>query len=114
DFFRGCDLAGYNILNFDVPLLWEEFYRAGIHWDVRDTLILDVANIFKKAQPRTLSAAVRFYLGGEHAGAHNALADVIATANVLQAQLVQHAELTGKTREEIASYSAMDDRVDLA
>lgn len=56
-----CDLAGFNCLNYDVPLLWEEFFRAGIEWDLSGKQIIDVGNIFKKKEQRTLGAAVEFY-----------------------------------------------------
>jgi len=83
----GCDLAGFNCLRFDVPMLAEELHRVGSHWDHASVRVVDVQRIFHKKEPRDLSAALRFYCGREHEGAHEALADVQAPADVLLAQL---------------------------
>lgn len=83
----GCDLGGFNLLRFDVPFLAEELFRVGIEWDHASLRIVDVQRIFHQMEPRDLSAALRFYCGREHEGAHDALADVQATADVLLAQL---------------------------
>lgn len=53
----GCDLAGFNVTSFDIPILWEEFARAGIEWDISKTFILDASNIFRKKERRTLVRA---------------------------------------------------------
>ncbi len=82
----GCDLAGYNILAFDIPLLEEEFLRANDRFDMTGRRVLDAQKIFHKREPRDLSAALRFYAGGEHETAHSALGDVEATARVLEGQ----------------------------
>jgi DNA polymerase-3 subunit epsilon len=113
-FFAGCDLAGFNLINFDVPILYEEFARAGIEWDLDGVRILDAGNIFKKKEQRTLAAAVKFYCGGEHTGAHNADADVMATLAVLKAQLKRYPDLGEMTVEQLAEFSRFDNRVDLA
>ncbi|MCB9169222.1 MAG: 3'-5' exonuclease [Flavobacteriales bacterium] len=93
ELLRGCDLGGFNCLRFDVPLLAEELHRIGRNWDTSSLRIVDVQRIFHKMEPRDLGAAVRFYLGGELVGAHDALADVEATAEVLLAQLERYPEL---------------------
>lgn len=85
--FKGCDLAGYNSNRFDVPMLIEEFLRAEISFDVSKCRFIDVQNIFYKKEPRSLSAAYRFYCGKDLEGAHSADADIRATYEVLQAQL---------------------------
>ena len=90
DELAGCDLAGFNCLRFDVPLLSEELLRVGHNWDHASLRVVDVQRIFHKMEPRDLSAALRFYCGKEHAGAHDALADVEATADVLLAQLERY------------------------
>lgn len=113
-FLSGCDLAGFNLLNYDIPLLWEELNRCGIEWSLASARILDAGNIFKKKEERTLSAAVQFYLERNHDGAHDAQADVTATADVLDAQLFRYADLRAMTIDELASFSRFDDRVDLA
>jgi DNA polymerase-3 subunit epsilon len=88
----GCDLAGFNCLRFDIPFLAEELYRAGHAWDHASVRVVDVQRIYHQMEPRNLSAALRFYCGKEHAGAHDALADVEATADVLVAQLERYHE----------------------
>lgn len=90
---EGCDLSGFNLMRFDVPFLAEELFRVGREWDHTCLRIVDVQRIFHKMEPRDLSAALRFYCGREHAGAHDALADVEATADVLLAQLERYPEL---------------------
>lgn len=93
---EGCDLAGFNVLRFDVPFLAEELFRVGTAWDHTQVRVVDVQRIYHKMEPRDLSAALRFYCGREHEGAHDALADVEATADVLLAQLERYPErLTG-------------------
>ncbi len=89
---EGCDLAGFNLLRFDVPFLAEELWRVGTEWDHLSVRIVDVQRIYHQMEPRNLSAALRFYCGREHAGAHDALADVEATADVLIAQLDRYEE----------------------
>lgn len=110
EFFKGCDLAGFNLLNFDVPILWEELYRNGHELDLSGVRIIDAGNIFKKKEERTLAAAVRFYTGGEHTGAHDALADVEATINVLVAQRMQYPDLGEMDLDALAKFSRMEDR----
>jgi DNA polymerase-3 subunit epsilon len=109
----GCDLAGYNSNNYDIPLLWEEFARAGIIWNLDDVYKIDVGNIFKKKEERTLTAAVKFYCQRDHTGAHGAMADATATADVFDAQIARY-DIGAKTRAELAELSAYDSRVDLA
>lgn len=87
---EGCDLAGFNCLRFDIPFLAEELLRVGHSWNHAQLRIVDVQRIYHQMEPRTLSAALRFYCEREHAGAHDALADVEATADVLLAQLERY------------------------
>ncbi len=89
----GCDLAGFNLIRFDVPFLAEELFRVGVTWDTSQVRIVDVQRIYHRMERRDLSAAVKFFLGREHTGAHDALADVEATTDVLLAQLERYAEL---------------------
>ncbi|MBK6752840.1 MAG: 3'-5' exonuclease [Flavobacteriales bacterium] len=89
----GCDLAGFNCIRFDVPFLAEELFRVGHALDTAATRIVDVQRIYHRMEPRNLSAALKFYCDRDHAGAHNALADVEATADVLLAQLERYADL---------------------
>ncbi|MBR6270251.1 MAG: 3'-5' exonuclease [Bacteroidales bacterium] len=84
---KGCDIAGYNSLKFDIPLLAEELLRAGVEFDFRKRKLIDVQNIFHKKEQRTLKAAYKFYCGRNLDNAHSAEADTMATYEVLEAQL---------------------------
>jgi DNA polymerase-3 subunit epsilon len=86
-YIAGCDLVGYNLLKFDVPLLAEEFLRAEVNVDFRKVKIIDVQNIFHKMEQRTLVAAYKFYCNKNLDHAHNAEADTKATYEILQSQL---------------------------
>jgi len=112
-FFAGCDLVGYNLINFDVPILWEEFHRAGIEWDLTGVAIIDPANIFRKKEPRDLTGALRFYCGEERKDAHDARADVDATDKVLVGQMIAYPDLQAMSRAELAAFCRMEDRLDL-
>lgn len=128
EFIKGCDLAGYNILKYDMPLLMEEFLRIGMEPDLRGVKMVDVQNIFHKMEPRTLRAAHRFYCGTDIENAHSADADTMATYRVLEAQVEKYEnELSwdDKEREQgicpikndvaaLAAYSAAGRNVDFA
>lgn len=86
-FIGNADLAGYNILKFDLPLLVEEFLRVDYDFDLKDRSFIDVMNIFMKMEPRTLKGAYRFFCHAELEGAHGAIADTRATYDVLCAML---------------------------
>ena len=90
---EGCDIAGYNSISFDVPLLAEEFMRAGIEPDFHDRDMVDVQVIFYKKEPRTLSGAYKFYCDKNLEDAHAAEADTMATLEVLEAQLDRYPDL---------------------
>ena len=87
---EGCDIAGYNSTKFDVPMLAEEFLRAGVEYDFRKRKLIDVQNIFHKMEQRTLKAAYKFYCDKELEDAHSAEADTIATKEVLECQLERY------------------------
>jgi DNA polymerase-3 subunit epsilon len=87
DFLDNSDLSGYNAIKFDIPLLVEEFLRAGIDFSLMNRHIIDVQNIFHKMEPRTLKAAYKFYCNKNLEMAHSAEADTLATVEVLKAQL---------------------------
>ena len=91
DFIGGADLAGYNSNRYDVPLLQEEFFRAGLYLDTSGRRLVDAQTIFYRMEPRTLSAALKFYAGKEMTDAHDALADVRATVDVFKGQLAKYA-----------------------
>jgi DNA polymerase-3 subunit epsilon len=90
---EGADLAGFNIARFDLPFLSAEFRRAGVEFAIAGRAVVDVQRIFHRLEPRDLAAAVRRYCGREHDGAHAAMDDAEATAEVLDAQVGRHAEL---------------------
>ncbi|MTI32122.1 3'-5' exonuclease [Xanthovirga aplysinae] len=89
-FLEGCDLAGFNIVRFDVPLLVEEFLRAGVDFDIKNRKLVDAQKIFHMMEKRTLSAAYKFYCGKDLEGAHSAEADTLATFEVLDAQIAKY------------------------
>ncbi|MFY0652534.1 MAG: 3'-5' exonuclease [Cyclobacteriaceae bacterium] len=89
-FLEGCDLAGFNILKFDVPMLTEEFLRADIEFDVSHRKLIDAQKIFHMMEKRTLTAAYKFYCDKELEGAHGAEADTLATYEVLKAQVEKY------------------------
>ncbi|MBB4079942.1 DNA polymerase-3 subunit epsilon [Lewinella aquimaris] len=93
-FIGNADLAGYNSNRYDVPLLQEEFYRVGIFFDTTNRRLIDAQHIFYQMEPRTLSAALKFYAGKEMTDAHDALADVRATVDVFKGQLKHYAGAT--------------------
>ncbi|WP_026630074.1 3'-5' exonuclease [Dyadobacter alkalitolerans] len=113
ELLEGCDIAGFNSNSFDVPLLFNEFNRAGHFWDHSKFLMIDAGNLFKIQEPRTLSAAVKFYLGKDLEDAHSAQADIEATLDVLLAQLARYENLEGfpQTIEELALYTNYGNKV---
>jgi DNA polymerase-3 subunit epsilon len=92
-FIANCDLSGYNSNRFDLPLLAEEFLRSGIDFDMKNRRSIDVQSVFFKMEPRTLTAAYKFYCGKELVGAHGAEADTRATFEILKAQVDRYKEL---------------------
>ncbi len=92
-FLDGCDLAGYNIRQFDVPVLLREFEIAKVPFSMEGRRVVDMQTIYFRREPRDLGAAVRFFAGREHVAAHAALADAVASAEVLAGQLRRYADL---------------------
>ena len=93
EMISGCDLAGFNSNRFDVPLLAEEFLRVGLDFDLSKIKLVDAQTIFHKMEQRTLTAAYKFYCKKELENAHSAEADVLATFDVLDAQVAHYEEL---------------------
>ena len=108
NYLDNCDLAGYNIVKFDVPMLQEEFKRCGLVLDMKERKLIDVFNIFCRLYPRTLSAAYEFFCGGNLEDAHSALADTDATVSVLLGPLAKHPELP-REMAGLAEFSAARD-----
>lgn len=112
-YIEGCDIAGYNLMKFDIPLLSEEFLRADVDFDFRKRKIIDVQNIFHKMEQRTLKAAYKFYCEKELENAHSAEADTLATYEVLMAQLDRYSELENDVKF-LADFSTKNKFADYA
>ena len=110
---EGCDLAGFNSNRFDVPVLAEEFLRAGVDIDMSRRKLVDVQVIFHKMEQRTLSAAYKFYCGKTLEDAHTAEADTRATYEVLKAQLDRYPELENDI-VFLSNFSSFNRNVDFA
>lgn len=111
-FFTGCDIAGFNSNKFDLPMLSEEFSRAGVSFDFTKHRFIDVQTIFHKKEQRTLVAAYRFYCNKNLENAHSAMADTMATFEVLEAQLERYSDLPTDV-EQLSIYSSQNRNVDL-
>jgi DNA polymerase III subunit epsilon len=112
-FLEGCDLAGYNAIKFDIPVLAEEFLRTDIDFNFRKRKYIDVQVIFHKKEQRTLPAAFRFYCNRDLENAHSAKADTSATYEVLKAQLDRYKDLENDV-EKLAAFSSFNKNVDFA
>ena len=123
--FTGCDFAGFNSNNFDIPLLAEEFLRAGIDFDFSKCKLIDACSIFRKMERRNLAAAYKFYCGRkmeEDFEAHRADQDTEATYRVLMGQLDKYAPGANEDPEKVlennmqalADFSKMNKNVDFA
>jgi DNA polymerase III subunit epsilon len=112
-FIEGCDLGGYNSNRFDIPILMEEFLRVGLEIDLSKRKMVDVQHIFYTMEPRTLTAAYKFFCEKELVDAHSAEADVSATIDVFLAQLKRYENL-GNSVESVLSVIGEDKIVDYA
>jgi DNA polymerase-3 subunit epsilon len=112
-FIEGCDFGGFNSNRFDLPVLVEEFLRAGVDVDFKRRSYIDVQNIFHKKEQRTLVAAYKFYCDKDLENAHSAEADTLATYEVLEAQIERYGDI-GDTIEELAAFSTHNETVDFA
>lgn len=112
-FIENCDLGGYNSNRFDIPMLMEEFLRAGIELDLTTRKMVDVQHVFYTMEPRTLTAAYKFYCQKDLEGAHSAEHDVNATIDVLLSQLQRYPQL-GNSVESILGIIGEEKIVDYA
>lgn len=112
-FVENCDIGGYNSNRFDIPILMEEFLRAGMDVDLSTRRMIDVQHIFYTMEPRTLTAAYKFFCNKELTDAHSAEADVNATIEVFMAQLMRYENL-GNSVESIMGAIGEEKIVDYA
>jgi DNA polymerase III subunit epsilon len=99
DFMDGCDFGGFGIARFDIPILVEEFRRAGIEFLTADRAILDGLVIYHQRERRDLAAAYQFYCQKTLVGAHGARADALASMEVLLAQVERYSDLPREPKE---------------
>lgn len=99
DFIKDCDLGGFNLLRFDIPILQEEFRRIKRPLKLDEVSIVDAQKIFHAREPRNLTAAVKFYCDKDLENAHTALADSIATLDVIEGQCKRYADLPREVEE---------------
>ena len=114
EMIKGCDLAGFNSNKFDVPLLAEEFLRAGIDFDLENNKLIDIQNIFHKLEQRTLVAAYKFYCEKDLTNAHSASADTEATYEILKAQLDRYPEDLNNDMDFLSEFSSRGKNADFA
>ena len=123
--FKGCDFAGFNSNHFDIPMLAEEFLRAGIDYDFTKCRLIDAQTIFHKMERRNLSAAYKFYCGRKMEDdfeAHRADQDTEATYRVLMGELDMYApganedpqKVLENNMDQLADFSKMNNNVDFA
>jgi len=111
-FIDSCDLGGFNLLKFDVPMLLEEFIRVGIDFEIEKIHIVDVQTIFHKMEQRTLTAAYKFYCEKDLTNAHDAAVDTMATYEVFVAQLDRYENIK-KDIPGVVEFMGINNRVDL-
>jgi DNA polymerase-3 subunit epsilon len=112
-FIDASDLAGYNSNRFDIPMLNEEFLRAGINADIETRKLLDVQKVFHMMEQRTLTAAYKFYCNKNLEDAHSAEVDATATWEILEAQLEKYPQI-GNSVESIVKFTGEDEIIDFA
>lgn len=111
-FIGQADLAGYNSDRFDLPMLAEEFDRCGIDLEIEKRKNIDIQKIFYKMEPRTLKAAYKFYCDKDIKNAHNALADVRATAEVLKGQIIKYKHVDYQDKDDLIIKNPIKNDID--
>lgn len=114
DWMKNADLGGYNSNKFDIPVLAEEFLRVGISVDFTERHMVDVQQVFFKMESRSLSAAYSFYCNKQLENAHSAEADILATIEVLEAQLDRYSESLQNDVKGLHDFTSGDEMVDYA
>jgi len=112
-FLRECDFGGFNSNKFDFPMLVEEFYRAGVEFEVEKRKFIDAQRIFHFKEPRNLKAAYKFYCDKDLENAHSAEADTLATWSVLKAQIERYEDIP-QDIEGLHKMSGQNNLADLA
>jgi len=113
-FIEGCDIGGYNILYFDIPLLFEELVRCGHIYDFKKHVIYDSYKIWMKSESRTLTGATKRYLGEGHEHAHEAKADVLVTGRILKKQIEEYADQYESAERMAVITSELENKLDFA
>ncbi|MBF0276121.1 MAG: 3'-5' exonuclease [Nitrospinae bacterium] len=111
-YFEGCDIGGFNVIGYDLPLLKAEFKRAGIDYNTEDVKIADMMQLYHQRVKRNLSAAYRYYCGKSLENAHSAKADIEATAEIFDAQIKEYDDLTDMNAFHELSYLPFANNVD--
>lgn len=109
EFIDDSDLAGYNSNKFDIPMLMEEFLRAGVSFSLDNRHFVDVQNIFHQMEQRTLKAAYQFYCDKQIINAHSAEADTRATMEVLLAQIERYEKIEWEDKKGNRSFPVVND-----
>ncbi|MGB0423231.1 MAG: exonuclease domain-containing protein [Flavobacteriales bacterium] len=108
-YLHGCDLGGFNSNRFDIPLLAEEFLRAGIDFGIEDRNLIDAQVIFHLMEQRTLGAGYKFYCNKELEGAHEALPDTLATYEIFKAQIERYENTEYTDKKGVTSKPIVND-----
>lgn len=114
NFLEDSDLGGFNAIKFDIPVLMEEFLRVGVDFSLKNRKLVDVQNIFHLMEQRTLVAAYKFYCNQNLEQAHSAEADILATYEVLLAQIERYADTPFTDKKGEVSYPVKNDMASLA
>jgi DNA polymerase-3 subunit epsilon len=112
--FADCDFAGFNSNKFDYPILVEEFLRVGVEFESDKRMFVDAMRIFHNMEPRNLTAAYKFYCGKDLINAHSAKADVLATYEIIKAQVERYSETLENSIDKLHEFSGQSDSADLA
>jgi DNA polymerase III subunit epsilon len=115
NFIGNADLSGYNVVKFDLPMFVEELLRANVDFSLDGRKVVDVQHIFHRKERRDLAAAFKFYCNKEIINQHSAEADIAATEEVLQAQVLRYDDI-GDDMESLYEFTGkqLENMVDLA